>query len=294
MVPTRCDNLFNSFPAETISDRNVNISKVYKLSDKDLLAMLATVFLKSKNSQYRPVELLSRSRCYITLTQDKWFWGTLKIEKLEECGISLKLSSVSAEIKEVTVLRQFKGGADGQVYLALTDNFELMVVKKFFDQTVCPKEENLWKVLYNAKVRALKLRGSQCLVMPFVFHCVFIDGTWTFKFNMSLWAKHTHFQIDDEVLNKWTQKFENYITTHPTTPTEALQNAVKTVADCGYIHNDLEWRHVALLPLLDEDGGSVIGMKPVLIDLASVTESKTPVEAATAMNNAVQLLLQDM
>ena len=41
--------------------------------------------------------------------------------------------------------------------------------------------------------------------------------------------------------------------------------AINKCADAGWIHKDIEWRHIALMPVFDENS-KIINLLPILID----------------------------
>eukprot|EP01033_Poteriospumella_lacustris_P011958 gene11958-8538_t len=69
--------------------------------------------------------------------------------------------------------------------------------------------------------------------------------------------------------------------------------AILHVAEKGFIHNDLKWVHVAVMPILDEDGG-VENLQPVLIDLASIKESTNAKDAYLRMKTVLDELCDDI
>jgi hypothetical protein len=58
-----------------------------------------------------------------------------------------------------------------------------------------------------------------------------------------------------------------------------------------YSHDDLEWRHVALLPQVSDNGEDIVGMKPVLIDLSSVKKVDSQDVAREEMQTRVDFLI---
>lgn len=51
------------------------------------------------------------------------------------------------------------------------------------------------------------------------------------------------------------------------------ENAIKHLASFGLVHEDLEWRHVALMPVFNSSV-EIVEMKPALIDLSSLRPAK--------------------
>jgi hypothetical protein len=54
------------------------------------------------------------------------------------------------------------------------------------------------------------------------------------------------------------------------TPEIALNIAVGDMAALGYLHPNIEWRHVGLMPIFDA-AGSITALRPILIDMEGVS-----------------------
>ena len=291
--PTVYEDLQSQFPVESTLGRDLHVSAVYKWDSKKTLPLIATVLLKSMTSQHRVVALLSSNKAYIVLRELDWIWSTIPGDNITNVYLTLPVNPPT----DLAVLRQFHGGADGQVCLTLTKQFNLVVVKKFYDEELCGKECKVWNDVYKVKALSTKLLNSQCLIMPLVFHCIEIEeGVFYFEFNVSSWGRDpSSGLLSDERFDVWTNKIDDFVKSSGITITvgETLDAAVEALALHCCVHNDLEWRHVALLPVLHDN--EVTGMKPVLIDLASVksVESvevarETMKERVTELKNMIQ------
>jgi hypothetical protein len=64
--------------------------------------------------------------------------------------------------------------------------------------------------------------------------------------------------------------------------------AIKRIVDKGFIHNDVEWRHVGLLPVFGPDG-KLVDLAPILIDVGDVRAVKEE-EKKTAMTTMMNRL----
>jgi hypothetical protein len=54
-------------------------------------------------------------------------------------------------------------------------------------------------------------------------------------------------------------------------PGQVAREAISTVVTKGYVHRDVHWRHVAVLPVWGgTNNGTVVGFRGVLIDLSNV------------------------
>ena len=59
------------------------------------------------------------------------------------------------------------------------------------------------------------------------------------------------------------------------TPRKIAQKAIENLAEKRLVHRDIEWRHIALLPVIDEENQVITKLLPIFIDLTSVTEVET-------------------
>jgi hypothetical protein len=294
--PPLIEDLYAQFPLDTTLERKLSCSQVYPCNHPDLLKVIGTFFKKSLHSSHRQVPLISSNRGYVILSENTWCWGGYSGAELQRfTSLSLSLpNELQIGVPQLKVLRQFHGGADGQVFLALTPGFHLVVVKKFTESEKCNLEYDLWRQVNRVNVLKVTLVNSPCLVMPFVFHCNEYEGG--FNFDLSSWVKvRGSATLDDERFNIWTSKIREFIrTTREISVDEALSNAVDGFTEQCYYHGDLEWRHVALLPQVSDDGENIVGMKPVLIDLSSVKRVGTQEMAREEMQKRVNFLIDDL
>lgn len=128
--------------------------------------------------------------------------------------------------------------------------------------------------------------------MPFVFHCIEReDGGVHFDFEVSNWGRvPSSGLLGDQRFDAWTTKIKEFVDrSRGITVGKALSDAVETLAHHRLVHDDLEWRHVALLPVvLCND---IIEMKSVLIDLTTVKAVETEDVARERMQRRKEELL---
>lgn len=152
----------------------------------------------------------------------------------------------------------------------------MVVIKKFFKEETCKEEAKLWKELYDVNVRTVKLVQTSSTVMPFAFYCVRSnDKGIHFDFDLASWGKEDRAVVTENnaLFDLWTAKVTKYMNTTGShlTPVVVMEAAIKLLNDKGYVHRDLEWRHVALLPIVS-DQQEIVDMKAIFIDLASVVK----------------------
>lgn len=73
-------------------------------------------------------------------------------------------------------------------------------------------------------------------------------------------------------------------------PETVARGAIARVTSLGYVHDDLEWRHVALMPSFVD--GELEELRPVLIDLSSIRAVNEGEDAADYMENKLQELIR--
>ena len=164
-------------------------------------------------------------------------------------------------------------------------------MKQFFGDNIedFKAEAKMWKKIYEINTEIITLGDNHSLILPLIFTA----ETHYTKSN----TKEIYFQLDlkkiftqigalpAELCKELTTIQNNLISCY------SLQNvykcakiAIKEFAKKGYIHDDIDWRHIGLLPLFknddsdicscSDDGKKIIGFKPILIDLELVTKEK--------------------
>jgi hypothetical protein len=312
--PVPVKDLSASFPPTAPTNRTLSCSRVYQKTDPNLLRVIGTVFLKSIRSQYLRVPFISE-RAYVILNKENWVWGRLTQKDLKDhLNVSLSLpTELPVDFPNLKVLRQLHGGADGKVFVVLTSNFEFVVVKIFQNrkndqendqeenrkndqeenQRKCELEAKVWRDVYGVQVLELELIKSPALMMPFVFHCVETnENQLSFDFDLSSWGKPEGSSFtNDGRFRDCEAKIESFVKTTDTSVGGALTSAIESLASRCFVHHDLEWRHVALLPVFNE--GPLV-MKPILIDLSSVKRVESAEEAREQMRAREEELLAQL
>ena len=255
---------FNSSRHDLL-DRSICTLEPFSISDPQLPKIVASVLLKAYYTRYEAVNLFDPKRCYITLTPNKWNWTYLKAEDIQEFTLNYPHPNCSS----FYVVRYFDEGRDGRVTLVFTKgkNSAIAIIKQYYNQINYEHELTMWRELYG--VTCIENSKSKYLVLPFCFHCVEDDGTPSFNFNLAFW---TNMRAGaNGVANLIKQKeleFFNQLTADSFNPEDIARSAITDLTNLGYVHDDLQWRHVALMPEFID--GEIIGLKPVLIYLTSI------------------------
>jgi hypothetical protein len=264
---------------ELVSSRTLIGSRVYLIHEKYFCLVIASVLLKCKHSNYRPLPLFSMERVYHTFTPDSYLWDTFKRKEIDgEIEISFLLPDFAT--KSMKVLRHFHRGADGNVLLCINSSMRMCVLKFHHEDVSCLKELEVWQKVYERNVWLYTtISNRTALVLPFVFHCITRfheegDGKIVgFNFDLLQWCKEGKYVVMDDssslLGNLKSRLIDAYMRTQ-WSPKDVASIAIDNFADKGYCHLDLEWRHVALRPNADAFDRDEITLTPILIDLVQV------------------------
>jgi len=219
-------------------ERSLFATRVIERSDKSLVTVLTSVLTKMASSPSNPAgKFVEADRNYPTYSDDQWRW---KMLTATSGGFD---RWVAADVLSYALLAPLGQGSSGRAYLTLADS-AICVLKRFLRPTTAEsrqEELDLWRKVWDAHfVKEVSLAGEYVLVLPYIKTC---QGT-----------------VEDQ---------SEYIK-------EATRAAVGHMAERGFQHLDLCWRHVGLCYKLGE------GLCAVLIDLESTQALQTEDEKAEA------------
>lgn len=187
----------------------------------ELVSLLCSVLHKMAASPVAPVQLVDRDRPYIVLDADEWTWTTLELPKGVRAERFLDYTRMPTRAAgRFLLLRDLHGGADGRVWMVCTTSGLVGVIK--FGQPRdgedreqrrqrLEKEAEVWRQVWQLhEVRVVTLAHEPALLMPYVEPVESMeDGR---------------------------------------RPSEAaVRAAAAHMANAGYCHLDLDWRHVGVL-----------------------------------------------
>jgi len=180
-----------------------------------------------------PVKLFDKNRCYIELTDKSWSWVTLaNINTFD----FTKFPTLNAS--NFLLLFDFRGGADGRVWLACSTTGRVCVIKFYngnWGEKDIQRESDIWNGLWKFPTRLIMLCSKPALLMPFVV-CL----------------------SEEKVLASKSHK-------------DAVVDAVATMAKNHYFHPDLKWMHVGFYKIQE---GKIESLKAIFIDLIRVKQDK--------------------
>jgi hypothetical protein len=191
-------------PAVTL-DRKIYCTPPIGSGESRLIPLLTKVLLKMYYSPMIPVKLVDDRRCYIELSENSWAWRSKSFAGLNFSNFPTAAASC------LLLLYDFRGGADGRVWLACSTSGRVCVIKFYNDHwksSDIDRECSLWNDLWNLPARTITLCSKLALIMPFV---------------VSL--------AEDEVRNS-----SDHLA--------AVMLAIRNLSEKHYYHDDLSWRHV--------------------------------------------------
>lgn len=254
-------------------------SNVYQRTDVKLIEILVSLIIKVVNAPrhsqsifLRKSNEIGRKYAKIDITKNENTYGWEMLPTVNK-GFKLQYSMPLSDTQYLYLLEDYHGGADGKVWLACNSGGRLVVVKYSIENNFS-KEAKLWHEIWEQNtVITTNVLGCNAVFMPFTYHALCIDGKITFK-PLSYWNAHQHEDIDKILNSEISDKLDNdEFIRYINDPWLVAREAITEMANKGYEHMDLHWRHVALLPVLPTDNSnSNWKVKPVLIDLHRVNK----------------------
>jgi len=190
--------------------RVVHGTHVIAWDHKHLVKGLISLLWKMHDSPYDDVTLIDNNRPYIVMTDEQWSWRKITWPK----KFKLNYNRMPAKsTKYFILLKDYRGGVDGRVWLICTFSGSVGVIK--FSQKAGNAERylkaecNIWHTVWDNRPRVIKLANDWALLMPFVS------------------------TYEGKPVSKDKQR--------------VVIGAIDTMAQKGMCHTDLKWRHVGLL-----------------------------------------------
>jgi hypothetical protein len=170
------------------------------------------------------------------------------------------------------LIRDYHSGGDGRVWLGCSERGNLAVVKFLHNESNdtinylhrVESEIQVWNDLFGVNTAYTKtLFGVTAIVMPFVFHCRNNNNTWHFTNSLSKWNINSEDIGAEPVLKEDVNALLGAFNDIRTTATRAID----LFAQHKLIHQDIELRHLGLLPVFKEGSLQLV---PTFIDLSRV------------------------
>jgi len=242
-------------------------SEIFERSNPALVEALVSVLLKMNASVIEPVGSMlappnvGNRRKFCLVDGDSFHWCSLPatIEKLT-------YKFPDQRTKLFYLLQDFYGGADGRVWLSCSPS-GCIVVLKMSSISQFTTELKIWKDVWNVKsTRIVSLLSVKALVVPYAFNAAICGGTVKFR-RFGEWAAeipNDRFDSSDvfDVVN------EDSLAIYVDNPRVAAEQALRRLANGGYRHTDIWWRHVALLPVCSK---GVWTVTPIMLDCTNAS-----------------------
>ena len=261
-------------------------SKVFPYNSKELVEVLASAIYKIYHSIIDPPINLLRSKNLENCSEPRKF-GFVNNNGFKWTVLPPKLTSLTYEMPKKGTnnfffIQDFHGGKDGRVWL-VTSKLGNVAVCKLSEIRKYKDEAGFWNEIWGPEIEAYTttLLNARALIMPFVFHAHIIEnGQIIFRPFGNKWSS-CESTINDICRSEIPGKFDPSLEHYYNQPRLVAEKALRDMADNGYIHGDLKWRHVGLLPFkkydtendrteLDDSNlndNFKWAVKPVLIDL---------------------------
>jgi len=274
--------------SEGLGDRELYCSPVYSRISKELPKAVVTFLCKiseqTSNVNVGNVKLWDDARPYVQLSNDGWLWS------VKPQNTNLSLIPPNCRSEKFFLLRDYYGGTDGKVWLAASQQGNLCVLKFLKDvtvedtQTLVEKEVAMWHKMGIMETFACELNKTWAIVMPYAFHCMKNDDGGDAKCCLTL---NKWYARDITVLHEEELEIAHYKEVaeivQGLVPSEVLHDAIMSFAKKMLVQEDVEWRHVAVIPKFKK--GEFVKLIPSFIDLGRVALSETFEEAYALMTN---------
>ena len=261
-------------------------SQVYRHSDPELIEALVSVVQKMNMSPIDPPKSFLPSKDHLTRK-----FGVIKSNAENGSG-AFEWSSIPSTLNELKrilpdaiksfyLLQDYHGGADGRVWLCMSEEGCICVLKftesesKTKSNTV--QELGVWQNVWACKGSRIIENipaDMSALLMPFAFHAeISRDGVVFRPFGQ--WVNLTDSEAPKPaaiVAQQLADSFEwvkfdmVILTSYASDPERVAEEALTSFARKGYRHCDIAWRHVALLPQ-QKTGSTEWTVQPIMIDV---------------------------
>lgn len=281
--------------------RRLHSTRVYHHTEPEVGRIIISMFHKSLRSRYTTVPLFSSERMYVQLSESTWVWRRMDdaaVSNYQQC-VSIELTGNTKKCSAFTVLKyMYRLDRAPRVWLTVAGAKPptLVVLKQVDRKEKLAVELRCWREL-NGVTHAFSttVDGTTALCMPLVIHAREAGGGVRFEFDLCKWTAPDTVVADPvpAPLLRINQQLHALVERNPQLrdPIHVLRLAIEntgtrwisgTGTRNGYVeHSDLQWRHVALLPICQEH--NVVDLKPILIDFGRVTMHESSEDALSAM-----------
>jgi hypothetical protein len=272
--------------------RAVSFSQTYPQTAAELPRVLMSALKKAQNTRFKAVPFLAHRRLYIKLWDSKWEWVQLpeaRVTVLKE-RLTLALRNAPNPDAWYLIVRYLDTVGKLKVWLTLVASHQhagtLCVVKQCANAAAAEQEAEYWRTVNDSPHAATrKVCGMSAVVTPFVVLAEDRGGQVSFQFEPNKWLVQpcaTAGDVPVSLLAAAAMMRTFAEQAGVLTPRAAAEQAIARMAALGRCHDDLAWRHVALVPVFDA-GERLCGVRPGLIDFGRVRAQVTPTAAQAEM-----------
>ena len=267
-------HLFHPSASHNIDFQNKEIlyeTKIFKRDDPHLVEALVSVIRKMMMCPVSaPTALLRQSSEPDPRKFGKVDTTTFSWQMLPSNITKLSYEMIGKGNQYYYLIEDFHGGADGRVWLCINSGGRIGVLK-LSGTSSFEHELTAWTDIWNIAVRRVTVLGCNALLMPYAFHGCIIDGTIRFR-PFFFWHRDLISTADFNSLEVNADFDLDNIEKYTSDPERAAREALEIMAAKRYIHNDISWRHVALLPVQPATNkpNAKWTVTPILIDCNTV------------------------
>jgi hypothetical protein len=271
--------------------RELHGTRVFSCSDPSLIQQLVSMLHKMANSPHvQSPSLLHIDRPYYTAGElPPYSWQHLKPQ------FSLRLlSPIHANSSRFHLVQDYRGGADGRVWLVAAESSGSLGVIKFpsrlsdsLAHSSLESEAQAWREIWDcATARVITLAGQRALLMPFAFHAQRQSDSSVRFLNPD--HQHPDRPAADYLDDVDHAELLSIISAADSDPLAVAREAVVAIADRQHEHTDMHWRHIAFL--IFRDGISQkLRRQAILIDLTRV--QRLPSLEANVKREAIRRMM---
>lgn len=253
--------------------RELHGTRIHRGDDPSLIPLLVSMLHKMAHSPHEPPAQL------VDALRPRWRVGKAPPyhwKRLSHFTLKLLLA-VDPRSDNFFLLQDYRGGADGRVWLVAAESSGALGVIKFPKRHLAnhqqlEAESALWKKVWRADARVVTLAGEAALLLPFAFHAhPQADGSVRF-----LKPDHLHPDQPASYLSDVDPSdLDELIETANADPNAVAEEAIRAMAKTQHEHMDVHWRHVAFI-LYRSPNTNKLQRQAVLIDLGRVERLPSP------------------
>ncbi len=208
------------------------------------------------------------------------------------------LQAAHASSTRFLLLQDYRGGADGRVWLVAAESSGALGVLKFprrhlANRKLLEAEAERWRTVWRCRAaRVVSIADEAALLLPFAFHAhIRADGSLCFLPPSHLRPEEPASGLSDVEASE----LEAVLAEANANPLAVAEEAIRAMAEAQCEHMDVHWRHVAFLFHRDPSTQR-LQRQAILIDLGRVeqlpsTDAKVKQAAVARMLAALTLLL---